>query len=180
MLTLSLKTRDVPSVKNGTECQFWNSMGWTEQTRGSLAEVLADTNSMTCAHFWQMPTCRPFPFLPPFPFFCSKKTISTATRSGEKEPRESKEPQRWTTPGRLGRSLFPSLHIFCAPNSRHRRNATQRAGWKALKVSMAINIQMSEYLFNVNAPARHVPLFCSKHNNGTCHSLSGSSFSLGR
>ena len=130
-----------------------------------------------------MPTCRPFPFLPPFPVFVIKNhrhaPTQHATRSGEKEPRERKEPQRWTTPGRLCRSLFPSLHIFCAPNSRHRRNAAQRAGWKALKVSMSINIQMSEYLFNVNAPARHVLLFCSKHNNGTCHSLSGSLLTAG-
>ena len=116
-------------------------------------------------------------------FFFLSKTISTAraqhARSGEKEPRTlKKQPQRWTTPGRLGCSLLPLLHIFRLPNSRHRRNATQRAGWKALKVSMFI-ITGCRSIFS-SQMLRHVMCFFSVPSMTMAHvSLSGSVLTAG-
>ena len=156
-------------------------MGWTEQTRRSLGRYDRPWPHDCRPHI--MNKCVARAFLadadpPTFSlsssfFFFLSKTISTArhvrnTRvPGKEEPRTlKKEPQRWTTPGRLGRSLLPLLHIFRLPNSRHRRNAT-------LKVSMSIitgcrSIFSSQMLRHVmcffSVPSMtmsHVSLFCT-------------------
>jgi len=112
-------------------------------------------------------------------FFFLSKTISTArhvrnTRvPGKEEPRTlKKEPQRWTTPGRPPRPLTSSFVAYLSPPQLPAPPKRDTKSWlEGSKGKHVHHYRMSEYLFIANAPARHVLLFCSKHDDVTCQSV---------